>query len=94
MKKLIKTAKVINIIALFFLIFIAYGLPITGALQLLAAFIYLLLFPKNKLIHIYFGFVFVFFLFWDYNTFNWLFLIPFSLIILLTYIIHFQKNKS
>jgi hypothetical protein len=90
----IKIARVINIIALLFLIFLAYGLAITGALQILAAFIYLLIFPKNKLIYVYFSLVFIFFIFWDYETFNWLFTIPLFLIVFLTYIINFKKIKQ
>ena len=93
MKTLFAIAKIINIIALLFLILGPYGLAITGALQVLSAIIYLFLFPKSKLIYIYFGLVALFFLIWDREGFSWLFAIPFFLIVFLSYTIHFNKNK-
>jgi len=86
-----KAVKIINITALMFLLLGAYGLPVTGALQVVATIIFLLLFPKNKLIYSYFVFVAIFFLLWDGDGFNCLFIIPFFLIIFLTYIIYTQK---
>lgn len=93
MRTTIKLAKIINIIALLFSLLGGFGLAITGALQVLAAFIYLLTFPKNKLIYIYYTLVIIFFIFWD-RSFGWLFSIPIFLIIFLTYIIHFQNRKK
>ncbi len=93
MKTALILSKIINIIALLFLLLGAYGLAITGALQVLAAIIYFLCFPKNRLIYIYFGLVGIFFLFWN-GSFNWWFSIPIFLLVFLTYIIHFQKIKS
>lgn len=93
MKTTLILSKIINIIALLFLLLGAYGLAITGALQVLAAIIYFLSFPKNRLIYIYFGLVGIFFLFWT-GSFNWWFSIPIFLLVFLTYIIHFQKIKS
>lgn len=85
-----KVVKGINIVALLFISFGAYGLAILGALQVCAAIFYLLLFPKDKLIHLYFILVGVFFLVWD-GKLGWIFILPFGLALLLTYIIHFQK---
>jgi len=92
MKLSIKHIKVINIIALLFLFFGGYGLPLTGIFQVLAAILFILHSPKNKLIYIYFGLVFFFFIFWD-DKFSWFFLIPVFLIFFLTYIIHFHNRK-
>jgi uncharacterized protein len=94
MDSLFKATKIINSIALVFLLLGAYGLPITGALQILAASMYFFVFPKSKLIYIYFLLAIVFFILWDGEKFNWLFSIPFFLILLLTYIIHFNKQRS
>lgn len=93
MKTLFTISKVINIIALVFLILGLYGLAITGALQVLAAVIYFFVFPKSKLIYTYFGLVALFFLIWDQEGFSWWFAIPFFLIVFLSYIIHFNKNQ-
>lgn len=93
MRTLFTIAKIINIIALLFLLIGPYGLAITGALQVLAAAIYFFVFPKSKLIYIYFGLVALFFLIWDREGFSWLFAIPFFLIAFLSYAIHFNKNK-
>ncbi|RVU91602.1 hypothetical protein EH230_12205 [Flavobacterium columnare] len=91
MKTIFTTSKVINVIAILFLLLGAYGIAITGFLQVLGATLYLIAFPKNKLIYSYFALVIIFFVFWD-KTFNWFFALPFLLIFYLTYIIHFQKN--
>lgn len=94
MKIPFKITKILNIIALFPLLLGAYGLALTGFLQVIAALLFLLEFPKNKLIYIYFALVIMFFIIWDRNSMDWLFTIPIFLIFFLTYIIHFQKNKS
>lgn len=86
--------KILNIIALLPLLLGMYGLALTGFLQVIAAILFLLQFPKNKLIYIYFGLVITFFIIWNRNSMDWLFTIPIFLIFFLTYIIHFQKNKS
>ncbi len=93
MKTTFKIIEIINIAALMFLILGAYGLPITGLLQVLAAILFVLIFPKNKLIYIYFGLVFIFFLIWDRRSMDWLFTLPISLIFFLTFIIYNQKKK-
>ena len=94
MKIPFKITKFLNIIALFPLLLGAYGLALTGFLQVIAAILFLLEFSKNKLIYIYFALVIMFFIIWDRNSMDWLFTIPIFLIFFLTYIIHFQKNKS
>lgn len=87
-----KIIKTINIIALLFMLLGGYGLAITGFLQVFAAILFLITFPKNKLIYIYFAIVILFFLIWDGHSMNWLFVIPIALIIFLTYIIYNQKE--
>ena len=91
MKITFTTSKIINIIALLFLLLGSYGLAITGFLQVIAAILYLIAFPKSKLIYSYFVLVIIFFAFWD-KTFSWFFALPILLIFYLTYIIHFQKK--
>ena len=93
MKIIFKISKIINIIALLFLIIGPYGIAITGFLQVLAAILHVIAFPKNKLIYLYFTLVIFFFAFWD-KTFNWFFTLPIMLIVYLTYIIHFQKRTK
>lgn len=93
MNTLFALSKAINIIALLFLLLGPYGLAITGALQVLAGTLYFFVFPKSKLIYIYFGLVALFFLIWDREGFSWLFTIPFFLVVYLSYIIHFTINK-
>jgi hypothetical protein len=88
----LKIIEIINVIALTFALAGAYGLPLTGFLQVVAALVFLGTFPKNKLIYIYFALVILFFVFWD-KTFNWLFAIPIFLIFFLTFIIYHQKRK-
>ena len=92
MKTTFKIVKIINITALLFLLLGGYGLAITGALQVLAATLYLLLNPKSKLIYIYFVLVGMFFLLGNGRDFNWLFALPIFLIFYLSYIIHFHKK--
>ena len=84
--------KIINIVALLFLLLGGFGLAITGFLQVIAAILFFLEYPKNKLIHIYFSLVIIFFIIWDRNSIDWLFAIPIFLLFFLTYIIHFQKK--
>jgi hypothetical protein len=93
MKVPFKIVELINIVALLFLLIGGYGLPFTGGLQVLAAVLFLTIFPKNKLIYIYFGLVIFFFLLWDRHSFGWLFLLPIALLFFLTYIIYNQKTK-
>jgi hypothetical protein len=93
MKTTFKIVEIINIAALMFLLFGAYGLALTGALQVLAAILFVLIFPKNKLIYIYFGLVITFFLIWNKQNFDWILLFPVALIFFLTYIIYNQKAK-
>ncbi len=91
MERNFKALKIINIIALLFLVLGAYGIAITGILQVFAALMFVALFPKNKLIYVYFGLVIMFFLIWDGNDFDWTFALPIFLIFFLTYIIYKQK---
>ena len=93
MKTSLKLIEIINLIALMFIFLGAYGIAITGFLQVMASFIFLLTFPKNKLIYIYFTLVIIFFVFWD-KTFDWLFSIPIFLIFFLTFTIYSQKRKQ
>ncbi|CAC9976504.1 hypothetical protein [Flavobacterium panici] len=92
MKTTFKVLEIINIAALMFLLLGGYGIAFTGALQVLAAILFVILFPRNKLIYIYFGLVILFFLIWN-GEFTWLFLLPISLIFFLTFIIYNQKKK-
>lgn len=91
METLLKTIKIINIIGLLFLLLGAYGLALTGLIQVFAATLFAFTFPKNKLIYYYFGLVVLFFLVWDRKSMDLLFLLPISLISFLTFIIHKQK---
>ncbi len=91
MKTAFTITKIINIAALLFLLLGPYGLAITGLLQVIAATVFLFLFPKNKLIYIYFGLVITFFLIWDGKDIDWWFVIPMFLIFFLTFIIYNQK---
>ncbi len=85
-------AKIINIIALCFLILGPYGIMFTGIFQVIAAILFLISKPKNNLIYLYFTLVLLFFIIWDGHTMNWLFVIPIALVIFLSYIIHKQKT--
>jgi hypothetical protein len=49
MKTILKTTKILNAIALLFLILGGYGIAITGILQVFAAIIYLFAFPKKQI---------------------------------------------
>jgi Na+/proline symporter len=91
MKTVLNISKIINILALCCLIGLAYGLILTGILQVLAAILFFIVFPKEKLIYIYFGIVGLFFLIWEGNPFGWQFGVILGLMILLTYTIHTKK---
>lgn len=90
METAFKIVEIINITGLLFLLLGGYEIGATGFLQIIAATLFLLLFPKNKLIYIYFGIVIIFFSFCDGN-FDWLFALPIFLIVFLTFIIYKQK---
>jgi K+ transporter len=92
MKTTFKIVEIINICGLMFLLAGAYGIAVTGFLQVLAAILFLVIFPKNKLIYIYFSLVIIFFLIWN-GKFDWIFLLPVLLIFFLTFIIYNQKKK-
>ncbi|WP_298903673.1 hypothetical protein [uncultured Psychroserpens sp.] len=93
MKTTLKTSKIINIIALCLLVLGPYGLPFTGFLQVIAAILFLIVFPKNKMIYLYFILVGVFFTLWDgsITTLNWLLIIPPYLLIHLSLLVHTKK---
>ena len=91
MKTAFKIVQIINIIALLFLGLGGYGIGATGFLQFISAILFLFLFPKNKLIYIYFGIIIIFFCLWDGN-FDWLFALPIFLVLFLTFIIYKQKS--
>ena len=90
MKTVFKITKIINYIALLLLLLGPYGIALTGGLQVLSGILFVILFPKNKLIYIYFALVAVFFVFLN-GDFNWFFLLPFFLIGYLTYVIQTKK---
>jgi len=92
MKTAFTITKIINIVALLFLMLGAYGYAITGLLQVIAALLFVRLFPRNKLIYVYFGLVITFFLIWD-GEFDWVLALPLLLVVFLTYIIYNQKSK-
>jgi len=91
MKTTFNILKVINIIGLLFLVLGPYGLMFTGLLQVISATLFIIIFPKNKLIYIYFTLVLIFFSVWDNDIRSWLFVIPIFLIFFLTYTIYTQK---
>ncbi|WP_299336018.1 hypothetical protein [uncultured Psychroserpens sp.] len=93
MKTVFNIVKVINIIALCFIIFGLYGLIIIGILQTIAALLFLVLFPKDKPIYIYFSISILFFVFWNHTSLDWLMLVPIFLVGYLTYIIHTKKSS-
>ncbi|MFC7773739.1 hypothetical protein [Flavobacterium sp. GCM10027622] len=93
MKTALKIIEIINIAALMFLLMGAYGLPVTGFLQVVAALIFVGTFPKNKFIYVYFGLVIFFFSVWSGSLEDWFFIIPIFLIFFLTFIIYHQKWK-
>lgn len=94
MKKSYKSYKILNILALFCLLGGPWGLPFTGLLQIIAAIFFLISFPKDKWIYVYFlitiSFLVLTRVFID--SFNlWFFIIPILLVFYLTYILHFKK---
>jgi hypothetical protein len=93
MKTALKITEIINIVALLFLLMGAYGLAITGFLQVIAGLIFLGTFYKNKFIYSYFGLVIFFFAVWNGTLEDWFFIIPIFLIFYLTFIIYHQKQK-
>lgn len=94
MRIIFKISRIINIIGLLFLIFGPYGIAVTGLLQFIAAIFFLIAFPRNHHIYIYFIMVGLFFMFWNNNVFHWQLLIPLGLLVYLSYLIHFQKKLS
>lgn len=92
-KNILKILKVINTIALCFIIGGAYGLMFTGLFQLIAGIIFIFVFPKNTFIYIYFALVLLFFFMYMGNIFGWQLIIPVSLMFFLTYIIHVDSKK-
>nr|WP_321237424.1 hypothetical protein [uncultured Psychroserpens sp.] len=92
MKTVFKISRFINVLALICLIGGPWGIIVTGFLQVIAAVFFLIVFPKNTLIYIYFIVVGLFFLVWNHKLDTWLFVIPLSLIFYLTYIIHYSKS--
>ena len=93
MKIVLQISKVLNILALCCLLLGPYGLILTGALQILAALLYLISNPKSHRIYIYLLITALFLLFWKMDIFGWQFLIPISLMIYLTFIIHTKKKN-
>lgn len=87
-----KITKITNFVGLLFLLLGAWGIALTGILQVASGIIFLILFPKNQCIYIYFSLVLLFFIAWN-GSFDWFFSIPIFLIFFLTYIIHTQKIK-
>jgi len=92
MKILFKIIEIVNIIAVMFLLAGAYGIAITGFLQIIVALLFVVVEPKNKLIYCYFGLVAIFFLTWDYASMDWLFALPVFLVFFLTFIIYKHKK--
>lgn len=92
MKILFKIIEVFNIIAVLFLLAGAYGIAITGFLQIMVALLFVVVQPKNKLIYCYFGLVAIFFLTWDHSSMDWLFALPIFLVFFLTFIIYRHKK--
>ena len=89
-------SKVLNVLALLFLLGGPYGLAFTGILQILAAFFFLIAFPKSKLIYTYFIITCLFFVLLKtnvYELFGPILLVPIVLIFFLSYIIHFKKKS-
>ena len=91
MKTIFKITELLNIIGLMFLLFGPYGIAITGGLQVLAGALFIVQFPRNKLIYIYFLLVILFFTSWGHD-FTWLFALPIFLIFFLTFILYKQKR--
>lgn len=93
MKNVYHTAKTLNVNVLCFIIFGAHGLTLKVLLQVLAAVLFLTVFPKDELIYVYFVLVATFVLLWNRNIMylTWILIIPAYLLIYLSYIIHSKK---
>lgn len=94
MKITYQISKILNVMALLCLLVGQYGLPFTGILQILAAFFFLIAFPKSKLIYTYFTITSLFFISIKTNVFELfspILLVPIVLIFFLSYIVHFKK---
>ena len=76
MKTVLKISKILNIIAIFCILGLAYGLIFTGILQVIAALLFVIAVPREKLTYIYFIFVILFMAIWRGNIFGYQFLIP------------------
>ncbi len=95
MKTIYHASKVLNIMALFCILGGAYGLIFTGLLQMLAAFFFLIAFPKSKFIYTYFIITSLFFVLIKthvFELFGPIFIVPIFLIFFLSYTIHFKKT--
>lgn len=68
-----------------------YGLVITGFLQVIEALLFVVTFPKSKLIYLYFALVALFFFIWNGNIFGWQIILPIFLIVYLSLTIHTKK---
>lgn len=93
MKTSLKIIEIINVAALLCVFASLYGLVFTGFLQVVAALIFIITFPRNKFIYVYFGLVIFFFSLWNGSLKDPLFVIPIFLIFYLTFIIYYQKWK-
>lgn len=91
---MLRISKIINVLALCFLVGGAYGLAFTGLLQILAGLFFMFTIPKHHLIYLYFFIVAVFFCIWRGDIFGWQCVIPIGLMFFLTYIIHFESRRN
>ncbi len=94
MKITYQLSKILNVIALFCLLGGPYGLAFTGIIQIVAAFFFLIAFPKSKLIYGYFTITSLFFILIKnnvYEFFSFILIVPIALIFFLSYIIHLKK---
>jgi hypothetical protein len=86
-------SKTLNVIVLCFIIFGGYGLTRRGLLQVLAFMLFLIVFPKDKLIYVNFILVATFFLLWNRNIMDlkWILITPAYLLIHLSDLIQSKK---
>ncbi|MGB3608064.1 MAG: hypothetical protein WA775_03740 [Psychroserpens sp.] len=91
MRTSLKVIKDVNIIALCFIIFGPYGFAIIGFLQTIVALMFLIMFPKQKSIYLYFAISILFFLIWPITETYIIFALPLFLTGYLTYIIQTKK---
>jgi len=91
MKTAFDLSKIINVITLCCLLAGPCGLAITGFLQIIAALLFVVTFPKSKLIYLYFVIVALFFTIWKGNILGWQFILPIFLIVFLSLTIHTKK---